>query len=762
MSVTRRSTARTRTRGFSADDEEDEMNIELHKFGSRPLRSRLVFVIATVLAFAGFMQGQTPDPSPSPDMDRLYNGYKVISTSEIGWRFRSLEGNENKYKSDLNYEPGFRTFDSSLFMSSDSGTGKYFDALLVNFSGWGSDPSGMTRVNVEKTGVYKFLSNVRKVKYFNNLSSFIGVADPNQHTQDAEKWMTDFDFTLLPQNEKIRFNFGVSTSDYSGPGTWNMRWQSDEFKVDSDNDYRSTDIRFGAEGKLLGFDWSIVQGLWNFRDSTELTITSLNEGHAVPPGNITRVSNFYRLSPTDGRGSYTNFNIHRTFANRFDFTGRLIYSSAISEMNLTENVVGNNNTAGGQIFDADTYLADTNARRPQFRGDLGVTYRITEAFRLSNTFMYDRFSNNGGNFYRNDVTSRNANGTPRPVNPSITQGYAVHDYSRYINTFEGDYQFNRYVSLHLGHRYSNRETSFFGYSFNAVNPNTNPQLACPPPTLNPNVTCQDAHTNTTSTFLAGMRIKPLKPWTIYWDMEIGTADSIFGRLENNDFNNLRIRSIYRINNFSFDVSYITRDNSNPSSVSAGLPVPAGYDPLTEVKSRTFSGNVTWDPMTNFNIAAGYTYRHLDSETPVYVPYQVCSTPACTAGTTVRNVSSSEYLARDHYGYVEVSAEPHRRFGLYGAFRMNKDNGQGDRTGTLVPNPFPVTGIPVYSNWVDSYPMSFITPEAKVVIRLTRSIDWNIGYQYYKYDDDRIANQNYRAHLPYTSLRIYFGNGAADR
>lgn len=738
------------------------MKNKLDALAEFPVWSSLLLVIAITVTFASGSFGQSPSSSPVPDEERLYNGYKVSSTAEIGWRFRSLDGNEDKYRSDLNYKAGFRTFDSSLLMESETGKGKYFDSLLITNSGWGSDPSGMTKVRADKTGFYKFQSNVRRVKYYNNLATFIGIADPNQHTQDTRNTMTDFDFTILPQNERIRFNFGVSTSNYSGPGTWTMRWQGDEFKVDSDNSNRSKDFRFGAEGKLAGFDWNLMQGIWRYRDRTAFTITSLNEGHN--PANLTRVSDFYRLSPTEGRGSYTQFNLHRTFAEKLDFTGRAIYSSSISQMTLTENVVGRNNTSGGQIFDSDLYRADTRAKRPQIRADFGLTYRITEGFRLSNTFTLDRFSNNGGNFFRNDIASRNANGTPRTVNPSSTSAYIVHDYRRYMNTVEGDYQFNNRVSVHLGYRYSNRETGFFGYSLNLVNPVNNPQLLCSGVTSpNPNVTCGEDVVNTTHTLLAGMRIKPIKSWTVYWDMEHGTADSIFGRRENNDFTNFRLRSKYRVNNFSFDLAFITRDNSNPSSITAtNFTVPAGFDPITEIKSRTFSGNFSWDPVSNLNFSAGYTYRQLDSNTPVYVPYQVCAQPACTSGTTVRAISTSEFLVRDHYGYVEIAAKPHKRLGLFAAYRMNKDKGQGDRTGVLVPNPFPVTGLPVYSNWVDSYPMSFTTPEVKAVIRINRRVDWNIGYQYYKYDDERITTQNYRAHLPYTSLRIYFGNGAADR
>jgi len=50
-------------------------------------------------------------------------------------------------------------------------------------------------------------------------------------------------------------------------------------------------------------------------------------------------------------------------------------------------------------------------------------------------------------------------------------------------------------------------------------------------------------------------------------------------------------------------------------------------------------------------------------------------------------------------------------------------------------------------------------EARLAIKLTRHIDWNVGYQYFNYNESTLVGprpENYHAHLPYTSLRIYFG------
>ena len=62
-------------------------------------------------------------------------------------------------------------------------------------------------------------------------------------------------------------------------------------------------------------------------------------------------------------------------------------------------------------------------------------------------------------------------------------------------------------------------------------------------------------------------------------------------------------------------------------------------------------------------------------------------------------------------------------------------------------------------------MSFQSPEGRLAIRLNRHLDWNLGYQYFNYNEDGFVRtfplnamrpQNYHAHLPYMSLRIYIG------
>src|SRR5262245_62209606 len=71
--------------------------------------------------------------------------YEVFSSVEFGVRGIGINGNGNKFRSDQNYDPGFRIFDASLLMRSTGAEGFLFDELMINTFGWSNDPNRFVR-----------------------------------------------------------------------------------------------------------------------------------------------------------------------------------------------------------------------------------------------------------------------------------------------------------------------------------------------------------------------------------------------------------------------------------------------------------------------------------------------------------------------------------------------------------------------------------------------------------------------------------------
>jgi len=654
---------------------------------------------------------QSPTPSPTPDIEPS-TGPGITSTVELGVRGVDVNGNDNKYRSDLNYKPGFRVFDSSFLINNKEGHNNFFDSALVTTSGWGGDPSGMFRANIERTGFYRFDTNLRHARYFNSLNNHA----LNQHNADLDHGFGDVDLVIFPERESLRFRIGYSFNRTGGDGGFTTRAYSDEFPIRSNVDTSSDDFRGGVEGKVYGFNLGLNYGFRKFNEQTRYFIDGFNPGNN--PTNTASFSTFERRYPIEGTTNFAHFFAQRTFAQRFDFTARLIYSLTSTNFQVNERITGRDNS-NNQV-DLDGFNISGKTKRPQTRGDLGVTYRVTDAFRISNTFTYDQFNISGANSFFEELRRRNAAGVVLAPVFTTTFAHRVTAYHRATNLIEGDYQVNNRFAFNVGYRFTDRHVQTDGSDRN---------VTVPVP-----VTIMEEFDNQTHSFIGGLKAKPLKNWVIFADIEDGKADNVFTRLANYDFTNFRIRTRANIKKFTLSASYIAKNNDNPSRSVEVPPVNFSAD----TRSYTFASNVEWEPMPELALSTGYTYQHLNAETDIIVP---------VAGLRLPGIS--QYFVRESYYYFDVHATPIRRLSIFASYRISDDKGQGSRVSTRP------------QDIITSYPMTFQSPEIKLAIRLTRNIDWNVGYQYYDYKERLVNAQNYSAHLPYTSIRIFFGR-AADR
>jgi hypothetical protein len=717
-----------------------------------------------LMLLAGVASAQTPTPTPkksdakkpsasSTEAGEDAGNFNIISSIEIGYRGIRVDGDLNKYQSDLNYKAGPRLFDSSFLMRSKDGKGELFDTLLVTSTGWGADPQGNFRISAEKPKWYRFEGTYRRFKYFRFLNN---IANPNwifspttfsrppnpvtgEHGFNTATSLGDFDLTLLPKNEKIRFNVGYSPERYSGPAFTSYHTGGNEFIFLSNLKSRANDFRVGADGRLGPIDFSFMQGFRRFRDDSFISLgptTGVNTNPAVA-----RFTTFNRQEPTRGSVNYTRFSAHTLLAKKLDITGRVTYSKATSNSTFLESETGLNfSTRIGSgataqlgppnILLLGQYNIPGTVNRPNWLGDIGVTFLATEKFRVSNTFRVETFQINGIDIF-NDVFSvqRGAVIDTRsfsnlPVNKSTL-------YRKYQDTIEGDYQFNTRYSIHFGYRYGSRRIEQLLSGF-ALNSNA-------PTALVPEDEIESNHTHA---FFGGFKARPIKNWTIYFDAEHGTADNVFTRIGNYNYTNIRAKSRYSPNRkINFNLGLITKDNANPSEI-AGVSLT---DFGVNVKSRTFTSSVDWMLSPKLSFSTGYNYNWVNSDAVVDYFYQV--PPAAS----VRHpLGHSLYFVRNNFFYLDITARLVPRVTLFASYRINQDNGQGSR----LADP---TGTP--GTLINSYPMSYQSPEGRLAIKINRHLDWNLGYQYYNYNESALVGprpQNYHAHLPYTSLRIYFG------
>jgi len=726
----------------------------------------------TLLVLSSITRAQQPTSSPAPkkspeaktesatvEAGEDAGDYIIISSLEIGYRGQRVNGDVNKYRSDLNYKAGPRLFDSSFFLRAKDGKAGWFNTLLVTSTGWGADPNGQMRLSAENPKWYRFDASYRRFKYFrfvNNLANPNWIFTPatfnvppnpvtGEHGYDARTQLGDFDLTILPKNSTIRFNVGYSPERYSGPAFTNYHAGGGEFNFLSQLRSRANDFRVGADGKVGPIDFSFLQGFRRFRDD------SFNDLGPTPGINLNTtaasLTSFKRDEPTRGSVNYTRFSAHTLVAKKLDITGRIVYSKAKSRSTFIESFTGRNFNpritgwppgplpATPNIVNLGQYNITSTTERPNTLGDIGVTFLATDKLRISNTFRVEDFEIDGLAVFSDFFSvTRGAGATLRTdtIGFNNLDANKITRYRKYQNTIEADYQFNNRYSIHLGYRYGRRhlEQIFEGFNLGSSGSVT------PPPARTSET---EVEQNQTHVFIGGFKARPASNWTIYFDAEHGTADNVFTRIGNYDYTNIRAKSRYVPNrNVSFNLAVITRNNSNPSDIAGVSLSNFGVN----IKSRTFTSAVDWNPNSRLSLSTGYNYNWINSDAVIDFSY-LSAVNSALRGNAL-------YFMRNNFFFIDTTARLLPRVTFYASYRVNHDSGQGNR----LSNP---TGTP--GTLINSYPMSFQTPEGRLAIRINRHLDWNLGYQYYNYNESELVGprpQNYHAHLPYTSLRLYFG------
>jgi hypothetical protein len=688
------------------------------------MKSKLEFTLLFLLGFVlglVLLANDARAQQPAADKDKTQQPaasgqtgteapYTVTSSIELGVRGIVIDGNADKYRSDLNYTPGFRIFDSSFLMRSRDNDGPVLDTLMVSSFGWGTDPNKYLRVNAEKTKAYRFDANYRRFDYFNQLYNFA----LGQHTANTEYRQGDFNLTILPQNEKLRVNLGYSLDRNSGPSVSTIRFNGDEYPAAVPVRMAADEYRVGVDTKLWVFDLSFMQGWRLFKEDNLYLITVPSVGNNLT--NTAKINDFYRNAPTRGDTPFTRFSLHTLIKKKLDFTGRYVYTSGKTDYTFFQNGTGTDSS--GNKVSSDVISHTGSAKRPNGMGDLAATFYATDRFRISETFRVNNFRINGGDLLLETLLRTKPTAFGETVLPPVitnTLSFRTIDYRRYLNTIEGDFDINSRLSVHAGYRYADRHIEIGGSNIPVG-------AAAPIPTL-------EKIDNSTNTFIFGFKAKPVKIWSLYMDMERGSADNVFTRVDNYEFTNVRVRSILRPNRaLSFNASVVTKNNSNPSISEDNRTFGVN------IKSRIISSSLDWSPNQRFAINGGYTRTNVTSDAEIIFFL-----------TSVKTFGQSRYFLRDNFFFVTGYVQPFSRVTLFGGYRLHNDPGQGSRFSTS-------------SSIIGSFPYEMQSPEAKLVFKLHKNVDWIAGYQYFGYEvpPPNTSTQFYHAHLPYTSLRIYFG------
>lgn len=485
--------------------------------------------------------------------------YNITNSIETGYRWATVGGSLDEYRSQVNYGDGVRLLGSALAMYSRDGHGKYFDELTLTTQGLGNDPYESATLRIAKNRLYRFDMTWRLNDYYN--PGLVSAGQQSGNFRDTRYTTQDDDLTLFPQS-KIKFFIGYSRGVQEGPeitstggffaAPINPAASQDTAGLTSLREARN-EYRLGNEFQVFGFTVNWMHGWEDFK-----------EDFLVPPQPDGTPQHF--TNPYHGTSPYWRvalFNNKKRFSvnGRFTYTGtRRAYVSDQSGL-LGAGVP---NIGPLQVVSMGT------GHRPVATGNLTFSVFLNPKLTITNSTAFYNVRTDG-----NSQFIQLNNGTGQ----FVVQDFEFLGIRTFVNQTDLDYQARKWISLFAGYTYSDRLIESV---------------------LGPGIPAY-GQTNILSAGTVGVRIRPLEPVTIVLDSEIGRASQPFAPKSDRNYQTLDARIQYKKK--SLLLSAYAQSNYNNNSIT-----------LTAFSShaRTYAANVSWTPVSWLSFNADYVKLHLDT------------------------------------------------------------------------------------------------------------------------------------------------------
>ena len=662
-------------------------------------------IAALILLFASAVAAQVP-VAPSPDLAGARNGenvqnYNIVDSFETGYRFSTVGGSIEQYRSSVNYGDGIRLLGSSLIVTSKNGHGLLFDQITLSTQGLGNDPYESVVLRIEKNRLYRYDMSWRQNDYFN--PGLVTGGGNGQHLLDTQNRMQDHNLTLFPQSN-LKFFLGFSDSSQSGPAYSSIQQFDDTGNILPlfSNVHRVwREYRLGNEFRVFGIRVNWMHGWEDFKDDTGATLATAGVPGAVPIMQVPGVSlnSFQASDPNHGTNPYWRAAI---FAERklFQMNGRFTYSGGRSAFVVDESAQG----IASSLSRVQNVITLGDADRPVATGNLNLNFTPISKLTISNSTSVYNIRTLGNSFFSEF--------------DSATQTTSVLFYNYLgIRTIANDTNLNYSVSplwgFMAGYHYSDRSISTQQQFTFAGATSTNPA----------------EQTSLLHSGEAGVRLTPWKTLSVLLSAEIGSNNHPFTPIADGAYHALNGRVQYRAKTFRLAAAANANYNANSVSLTSYAS-----------QSRTYSVSGSWTPNERFSLDAGFNRAHT---------YTIGGIAYFLDQQLLQN-QSSIYLSNINSIYAGVRYEIRRRIDLYVGYTRVQDLGDG--------RPTAADGIgsaPALFQAVQTFPVAFQSPMARLSVKINDKLRWNAGYQYYGYRQDFTSLLGYRANTGYTSLSFSF-------
>jgi hypothetical protein len=683
----------------------------------RILFTAIGFTAIGFMALGALQAQQVAAPTPETVVTprgENHGNYNITNSFETGYRWSLVGGDLGEYRSDVNYRNGLRLLSGTFSIDSKDGHGHYFDQILLNTMGLGNDPYQSAVLRIQKNGLYRYDMTWRLNDYFNPGLTVAG----GLHRMDTERRMQDHELTLFPQSA-FRVRVGYSRNTQDGPTLATSQeldsnsTNSTGLPVFADLRRQWNEYRLGADMVFAGFKFTVLHR-WDFykEDTASSAFGVVTAASLGIPNDLTTLQQYTKTAPVHGRNPGWMGNLTANHK-RWAMNARMNYLRGHNDFAMNEFASGL-----GRFGDAANrqVLVQGSADRPVVAGDFNFSVFPTSRLTLVSNTSVDNMRINGPSSYTDVI-----NGS----NPGPTIYFRYLGIRTVTNSTDANYRVTNWIGFYAGYRYTDRLVrTIEGFSIpafgipaaNSVYENTN-----------------HLHSGT-----AGVRFRLMKALTANLEGEVGRADNPLTPVSDRNYHGLNGRVSYRTRKVQLSTSYKQVYNINS---------PFFFSDNTS-HSRNYSANASWAPKDWFSLDASYMKLHLDSLAAL----------AFSAGVNraTLQAGSSQYISNVHAVNFGTRLAVLKRADLYFGYSISKDTGDGRAvaTGSLTDAAAAANPATALLAGVQTFPLTYQSPLARVSVKLTPKLRWNAAWQFYNYHE-RFGllgyDQNFHANTGYTSV-----------
>jgi uncharacterized protein YaiE (UPF0345 family) len=356
-----------------------------------------------------------------------------------------------------------------------------------------------------------------------------------------------------------------------------------------------------------------------------------------------------------------------------------------------------------------------DAQRPTLAGDFNVSLFPTESLSIVNHTAISNIRIDGNsNYAEYDLGTGNTT--------YLTFNFlGVRTVS---NQTDLHYRLRKWLGVYAGYNFSDRQVRVEeAYNLPGV-PNGSGSSLYP----------QESRLNSVA---GGVRLQPWKPWTINLEGEVGHASGALTPVSDRNYHTLGGRTQYRTKKLQLGATYKELYNEN---------APLSFTTYSS-RSRQEGASATWAVNRWFSLDTSYTKLHLDTVGGLQF----------FAGTVTPQLQTdydSIFISNIHAANLGARFSIAKRADIFVGYTITKDTGDGRATAV----PSGASGVGAVLDAVQTFPLTYESPMARVSVRITPKLRWNAAWQYYGYNEQfQLFSyyENYHAHTGFTSFQWSF-------